>query len=554
MPLSLMLATLLAAPPAQRAADAALASYMNELAAAQRRWSRMAELRVAGKDDEAEALATPLPAILVKDYEEVEAALVARAGFPSSETASWAWWALRVHQPALAAQLYQQAAVGRALGEATRESWFRACIQAGDLDCVARLLPDQGSLHAEQGDRLKALAARTLTPSDALDTRGALYLRGGNPSPALALERWALRPLNAEDRIRRVKLLTEVLPRDGARLAREALIADPETPANLFVGAIKALGATFDVGPDQKLAYWSILANDVRPSKEERSGAILEMGRIQRRERRFGEALGLFRQVQSLKQVHAAGAALQVGHVLRERGDYEAALAAYREAESEYGCRGSGSRPFVPCVLYQGICLEHLGRVREAMAEYAFVMFDAPLEWRRSLALHLVELYAAAGRLEVLQRTLDGLGDKRYEETIPIRTLMIVHRLEKDGDWNSLAARLKDTQLGIMRERRHKTQAAAAHALARHCDDALALLASVDASRLPWVSYTRVLCGSELESDKATRAKLAHRQSDETFPEADFPPVKVVDLPDPIVCAEHEPSNVQPGAYKRPCP
>jgi tetratricopeptide (TPR) repeat protein len=544
----LILATLLAAPPAQRAADNPLASYMDELAAAQRRWARMAELRVARKDVEAKVLAKPLPAIMAQDYGELEDALIAEAAWPTSETASWAGWAIRVKQPALAAELYRKAEPGGALTGDMRVEWFRACAQAGDLECVARLLPDVGDRYPWPRDRLRALAARTLTQSDALDTRADFYLRGGHPSPALALERWALRPLSAEDRIKRLKLLTEVLPWNGQRLAREALIADPETPADLFVGAIRTL-AGFNAGPDQKLAYWSTLANDVRPSKEERSGALLQMGLIQHREGRFDEAVGLFRQVQSLKQTHAATAALQIGHVLLARGEYEAALNAYREAESEYGSSRKA------CALYEGISLEHLGRLHEALAEYAFVMFDAPLEWRRPLALHLVELYGAAGRLDVLQRTLDGLGDRRYRQTIPIRTLMIVHRLEKGADWNSLAAHLKDAQpMAGWPNGRGSAQGAAAHALARHCEETLPLLAPEDGERSRWVGYTRALCGGDTKTDEAKRAILARKVPDETFPDMEFPPVKAVDLPDPIVCAEHWPSNAQPGAYRPPCP
>jgi hypothetical protein len=196
------------------------------------------------------------------------------------------------------------------------------------------------------------------------------------------------------------------------------------------------------------------------------------------------------------------------------------------------------------------------------MAEYASILLDAPMGWRRPLGLHVVEMYDTAGRLDVLERFLDGVGERRYAETIPIRTLMIAHRLEKEGDWRSLAAQIEAADRSgprggpVFRVDGGRTYApmAAAHALARHCDDALPLLpppaSEPQAEVRPWARYTRGLCAGKSD----VRKPYIGAQSEVDLPEVGFPPVKPVDLPDPIVCAEHAAPWKQPDLSKQPCP
>jgi tetratricopeptide (TPR) repeat protein len=402
--------------------------------------------------------------------------------------------------------------------------------------------------------RLEALAGGTLGPADSLRVRADHHT---DDSATLALERWALRPLTAGDRAERLKLLADTLPPEGARLARLALVVDTEAPADHFVAAIKALAAS-PTDPDEAGVYWQALAVDLRAPEGERAAALLELGLIRKRQGRSGEALDLLRHALPLGGESAATVALQVGHTLLERGEYEAALVAYREAESRHAWNPkarTGLDRLVPFVLYQGICLEHLGRVREAVAEYASVLLRAPLWWRRPLALHLIELYEAAGRSDVLMRFLDGAGEERYAATIPVRTLMIVHRLERDGDWPSLVANIQGARSAVRttaREDRGRAyaQTAAAHALARHCDDTVPLLSAVDDGEREFVAYARGLCVPG--SNRYERQIRADLESERVSPELGFPPVKRVDLPDPIVCAEHLPPSYD--GSKVPCP
>lgn len=261
-----------------------------------------------------------------------------------------------------------------------------------------------------------------------------------------------------------------------------------------------------------------------------------------------------------------ATATLQVGHGHFRDGQYEAALTAYRKAEerywegktrAKYFCGNNDPRSEVmPYVLYQGISLERLGRIDDAMGVYASVLLDAPRSWRRPLALHLIEMYDAAGRLDVLERFLDGAEKAPlldWTSPLPIsrvapqaqadgiRAILDVHRLEKQGDWRSLVAVLETwdrnpSSFGVTGAVIDKPRAAA-HALARHCDEALPLLPSAasdpGAEMRPWAKYTRDLCGG---------GRVVHRPSPRDYdnpdrPEVDLPRVARGELPDPIVCA-----------------
>jgi hypothetical protein len=247
--------------------------------------------------------------------------------------------------------------------------------------------------------------------------------------------------------------------------------------------------------------------------------------------------------------------ALQLGHLLARRGDNEGALAAYREALERFPPWARPGHSMVPAharyVLYVGLALERLGRVREAVGHYAVAVLHAPDWWRRPLALHLIELYDAAGRLDALDRLLQGVAPERYAETIPLRRFAIVHRLEKERDWRSLVANLQSPAETHAHDRGNHRARSAAHALARHCDEAVPLLTPIDDLSQPWASYTRALCGQP--SEWGQQLLKVYREDDTEMPELGFPPVKPEDLPDPIVCAEHEPPNLPPG-IRIPCP
>jgi hypothetical protein len=197
-------------------------------------------------------------------------------------------------------------------------------------------------------------------------------------------------------------------------------------------------------------------------------------------------------------------------------------------------------------------------------------LLEAPRGWRRPLALHLVEIYDAAGRLDVLTRFLDGVGEPRSDlfhrmgisrqaEVDGVRTILAAYRLEKERDWRSLAEHLEAADRDPMSfgSGRGPTDEAlaAAHALARHCDEALPLLpppaANPQGEMHPWASYTRELCAGEHIAVKPMTREFG-READ--LPEVEFPRVAVVDLPDPIVCAPRGPHAADGSARTWPCP
>jgi tetratricopeptide (TPR) repeat protein len=541
-----VLAVALAALPSQGAANAALAKYMSALAVAQERWARMAQLTVDGRTDVAKALGRRLPPILAPDFGESDDGRL--GDVPRRPDAlAWAEWAHYRGQPALEVRLYGQAeSAGLTVDKHQRKRWFQACAEIGDVACLVRLAPGMTMTPADRG-QLDALATGVLPAPEAFRARRAL---GRLDSRALALGRWALSPKTAADRIDRLAFVRDALSDEGHRLAGEALIADPALPAPELVSAAidLARGARSD---DDKVRYWERVASEPRVPRYDRERAL--------------EMIKLVRLVQGRAGGAEDGPAPtpQVGHGLLRRHQYEAALTAYRKGEARYwerkarqkgGCGNDDPRSEVmPYVLYQGVSLERLGRIDEAIAVYASVLLDAPRSWRRPLALHLIELYDAAGRLDVLERFLDQAetprSDAFYQTSSAdaIRAILSVYRLEKEQDWRSLAAELaawdrKPSSFGTTGSVIDKPRAAA-HALARHCDEALPVLppaaSDPQAEMRPWAKYTRELCaGGTVVGVRYVQKPFARELGrDADLPEVDFARVDASKLPDPIVPA-----------------
>jgi tetratricopeptide (TPR) repeat protein len=571
----LVLAMTLAALPSQKAANAALADYMSALAVAKTRWARMAQLTVDGKVGEAKALGERLPPVLAQDFGESDTSRFRDVPY-RPDALAWARWSYTRGQPALEAWLYRQAGdAGLALTQDQRKQWFHACAEMGDVECLARLGPEQ-TLTPDDRGKLEALTARTLAPPEALQARRAL----ARPfSLTLALERWALAPRTAEDRVQRLMFVRDILWKDGRRLANEALIADPALPMPDFVNTAIDL-VNYSRSADEAVAYWNLVASNPRAPEHERARARHHMGLTRQRQGLPDAAESEFRKALAFEGPEATAALLQIGHVHFQRSEYKKALAAYRKAEARHwdsysrrtiACANDDPRSnVVPYVLYQGIALERLGRVREAMAEYASVLLDAPRGWRRPLALHMIETYDAAGRLDVLERLLDGvekanpaafdpMGISPQDKADGVKTILAAYRLEKQRDWRTLAAHLAAADrepMSFGSGRGHNgTPLAAAHALARHCDEALPLLppaaSNPQAEMRPWAKYTRELCAGDRF---VLKPGTPERGRDAELPEVEFPRVAAADLPDPIVCASRGPHAADGSVRTWPCP
>jgi tetratricopeptide (TPR) repeat protein len=288
------------------------------------------------------------------------------------------------------------------------------------------------------------------------------------------------------------------------------------------------------VAEGERFASWSALASHPSATDAQRAQAFLHMGLLRRREGRLAEAVELFRKAPWSGGPDATTAGLMAGHALFEQGDYASALAAYREAED----KGSGEASRF--ALYQGMCLEHLGRVREAVGEYAAALLDAPLWWRRPLAWHLVELYDAAGRPDVLATFLDAQGADAYASTLPVRRVMFAYRLEKNRDWRSLVTHLARADSSDPRDpRKDSIGPVIVRVLARHCEEVAPLLPSVAPNEpSSSIGHVRELCG--LGGDAVDVVVRAREAAEVGTPELPFPPVARVELPAPIVSAQHK--------------
>jgi len=160
-------------------------------------------------------------------------------------------------------------------------------------------------------------------------------------------------------------------------------------------------------------------AEAAAPARDE-AAAMLSQAQNEQQAGRHGAAIALFERVLALPVApgaHPPGmlpgpvdwrgeARWGVAESRRAQGKWSEALALYQLNRKEYprddGCTLSG-RAAQEMAITEGVCLEHLGRVDEAVALYwpASVFLTggcAPLAMRR-----LVDLYAQAGQLPVLE-------------------------------------------------------------------------------------------------------------------------------------------------------
>src|SRR5206468_8529861 len=97
-----------------------------------------------------------------------------------------------------------------------------------------------------------------------------------------------------------------------------------------------------------------------------------------------------------------------------------------------------------------------------------------------------------------------GSQQELYQETLPLRTFLVVKRLAREEDWTSLLAHLHEPrgepQTSGGRERGY-AEASAARALAGRCEATTPLLTAALADAKDqagqWLEYALGLCGTE---------------------------------------------------------
>lgn len=126
-------------------------------------------------------------------------------------------------------------------------------------------------------------------------------------------------------------------------------------------------------------------------------------------------------------------------------GDYAAALQAWARAEAE-----SSPRPQMGCCpwyggeehdhdyrLWQGLALERMGRIDEALAHYLRAI------GRIDVAVHVLDLYEAAGQFTDVERLFVEATPSRaweYPDAVPGLSMLVLRRMARAGDWPSLVA------------------------------------------------------------------------------------------------------------------
>jgi|GEM_PF-4437757 len=157
--------------------------------------------------------------------------------------------------------------------------------------------------------------------------------------------------------------------------------------------------------------------------------------------------------------------------------------------------------------LYQGLCLEYLGRHQEAADEYgkwALNQTGDHLRYFPALWLRMVAIYSSAGRIDDLWEKVAQLEDDEMRQLFA--TAITIQKEAKRGDWEALVDRLNvDSQADpdSLGRRRHWEASEAAQLLAAFPEQSVPLLIrrlEIDETPPPperiWVWHTLGLAGT----------------------------------------------------------
>jgi tetratricopeptide (TPR) repeat protein len=513
------LVTAVAFVPAALAASRAdrprerLAAEMDALGSLQKRLQRAAELITQERWDEAKALvAAPLPAGISDEWSNWWSQESRSLPLGGSEDAAGRqayladWLLMHGERPDLAVQMFEAAQErGFELSSDQLRRLSDAYVAVGQYtqarQVLEKLVPRPAWIK-QPLERIARLESGQLSPLEALRERyGASSWTVRRV--ALVLELWAFRASGPEEDVKRLFLLAETLGGD-ARLVREAIVDTKGAPPAEVRRALEELAWSAYRAYDEEAAYgyWRALLTH-HPPRAQADSTLFQMAALRKEQGRCPDAVGLFRRLISRGAENAPDAQWQIGHCLFLAGDYRSALEAYRDAERRYPfddcCRAERGNAEL-YALYRGLCLERLGKVRQAVGHYLRASREFPLSWHESLGGHLIDLYDAAGRLADLDTIV---GAEAEAGQWPLSDLLALRRMEKGRDWEGLIGELKDrgTVAGPEEEyaRAGNFRAVeAARLLGRHADETVTLLLAREGSYgfRHWVAYALGRCAT----------------------------------------------------------
>lgn len=364
----------------------------------------------------------------------------------------------------------------------------------------------------------------------------------------------------------------------GERLALTWLADRPRTPAPdaadaLLVLANKAYEAR---RYDEAAGLWRRIERDW-PNTPAWGKAAFNLGVDLKRQQKYDEAVAQFGRVlagnvddreegadiMETYRNYRPRAQWEIAQCLLAKGDHAGALAPFVTVRQKYPFRswcGNEIHAFARRhAFYEALCLEHLDRHAEAVANYyraAVAFAGGPA----APALRLVELYAATGQLADLRRALDEedarharavapqiealrkelreRGDRPSNpiegiirqtsvnaRTLALRDLLALRYLEAAGDWAALAAQVKkggSSVSAVQRTSREGNPLAveAARLLARRPDRAVPHLAkrlgSDGGVHDGWIFYALGRCGTA-EAVALLKAQVASERMEDSY-------------------------------------
>lgn len=536
---------------------------MTALAEACGRWRRVYQLALQERTYEADALlAAPFAAVLKADlvgdpavpYRKLRPVPRRDALRPGASVYALARYGVELGVPELAVPVFDEA---EERGERVPEWDARA--MRHDLDAVG-----ESGLASQWAARHPTTASTHERPrllSEQLAVRGkGTSLRA---RMRLAVEVWKMAPVEGFSRRQQLELLEIMLPPEGRRLAREALLQQSGVSSADRAALLTRLAQ--GAPPSESYAAWERLSR-APVGSEARAKALMAMADVRLGEGRPQDAVLLLTRARDGDPRVAPDAQWQLAMALFHGGDYAAALDAFRRSEIEIPrhlcCHESYSTDYA---IWEGLTLERLGRTSEAIPHYMSAIVDV-----RVMA-HLLDLYESADQFEDLERAIRAntpMHPAAYGEIVPSLELLVMHRMARARDWASVISALQqlssrggsqlyDTGSLMLEE--------AVRLLSRACEETVPLLGdaveSKESRARPWIAYALGRCATPAAVERLRSQGLPDVPAVPYRPtgrhgtaeaEIVFPPVTPTPLPSQPDTADHTPRPYR-GPQVEPC-
>jgi tetratricopeptide (TPR) repeat protein len=425
---SAILVLFLATAPSAPAPAADLAGYMTALDELMARRRRIVDLVLAGRAAEARAeTEAPAPAALGTDWTVLPSGNLSwperELGGTRAEHPKFALW---MGFPEIAKPLFDQALRrGEIVPDHMLHAVFRELIVSGQVEAAREWAAVHAGFDAPW-------AARALAdPASFADEVSAQ----GESRARRALLLWRSRPQSPDGAF--FDTLVRFMHPEGRRLALDSAAARPGVTVDEKVQRLRQ--AARESGKDRAYDAWRRLA-EAQLTPYATAEASYRWGFLELARGRPAAAIPLLQQARELDpDLVGSAAQWQLGHAHFEKGDFASALRAWLRGETEFfalpACRrpGDASRHR----MWQGVALERLGRVDEAVAHYAAAI-GHPL-----VAARLLDLYESAGQFEDVERIFTEATPRTsygYAEAVPGLTMLVLRRMARAKDWPSLAA------------------------------------------------------------------------------------------------------------------